>query len=69
MGETDGEKTFVKDFIDAIAEVDNSKWHLPTTAHILCIHLLLEEKDDRAVTILERAHEQVMIRSWPKAAL
>jgi tetratricopeptide (TPR) repeat protein len=61
LGDTGGEKEFVEGFMEAISKGDNSNSHLPMSAHIVCIHLLLEERDDRAIALLQRAYEQLMI--------
>jgi hypothetical protein len=61
LGEKGGEKAFVEDFITIFEQVKSIWGGEDHSAHILCIHLLLEEKDDRAMAILEQIYEQVMI--------
>jgi len=61
LGETGQEKDFIDDFLSAISQVDNLRWNFPLTVLLLCVKLLLEEKDERARAILDRAYEQVMI--------
>lgn len=61
LGGKGGEKAFVEDFIKFPEQVEEKLNLGDHSAFILCIHLLLEEKDERAMAILERTYEQVMI--------